>query len=73
MLLTLLLPAGARRCSVIVVREKNGLQDTDLEGTVPETSYISITGHLHCLGTEYDEVLQTQKFNICRPMLRVTI
>jgi len=39
MLLTLSLPACARRCFVVVVREKTGLQDTGLEGTVPETSY----------------------------------
>jgi hypothetical protein len=72
MLMTLSLPAGARRCFVVVVREKTGLQDAGLEGTVPETSYMNITGPVHCLGIEYD-VFQTQDFNICHPPLRVTI
>ena len=56
MLLMLSLPAGARRCFVVVVREETGLQDTNLVCTVPETSYTSITGPLHCLDIEYDEV-----------------
>jgi hypothetical protein len=73
MLLTLSLLAGALRCFVVVIREKTGLQDTGSKGTVPQTAYISITGPLHCLGIEQNEVLQTQNCNLCHPMLRVTI
>ena len=30
------------------------LRNSGLEGTIPETSYVSITGPLHCLDIQYE-------------------